>query len=394
MTMSLGPPGLHGPELTRRASALLLGASTFASIFPSIFPSILAWILAALIGPSSALASTGPASERSGANQARVEADERVLIRILPRDDQLVARLRAELGLLGLEPRSLEVDEDRPPLGPDLLDQLELGHASAAIEIVISEHRVDLWVADGNTGKTLNRRLDLALDPAQADPRTVAIAAVELLRASRLELADPTDEGDESIPGWDQPPAMQAREGERPPQPSLPSLGAISLAPMVGGSPGGFGVTTHIELAGRWAPHDRFALRFSSWLPTLGNSITTTNGSVRMLTGMLFVEPQLRLPGGAKWFHPELGVGLGFALIGFEGTAREGLRDTRQLVGGFAGHTHLGLGFAVIPRLWIRLDGYVGVLLPQPQVKSPSDVTEATWGAPFGVGALGLEIWL
>lgn len=328
------------------------------------------------------------------AHASNTEADERVLIRVVPRDEQVVARLRAELGLLGLESRSLQVSEDSPPLGPDLLDLLEDGEASAAIEIVIGEHRIDLWVADGNTGKALNRRLDLALDPEQADPRTIAIAAVELLRASRLELGDTTPTSSDTIPGWTEEPATQVREGERPPaQPAPTSHGAISLAPMIGGSPGGFGITTHVELGGRWAPHDRFALRVSVWIPALGNSVTVTDGRVRMLAGMLFVEPQLRLP-SAKWFHSELGLGLGGALVGFEGTAREGLRSTTSVVGGFAGHAHLGLGFAVIPRLWIRLDGYVGVLVPKPQVKSPSDVVEATWGTPFGTGALGLEIWL
>jgi hypothetical protein len=320
------------------------------------------------------------------------EAEERVLIRVVPMDEQIAARLRAELGLLGFTAVPLELPEPHSALGSDLLDQLEAGSASAAIEIVRSEHRIDLWVADGNTGKALNRRLDLTLDPAQAEPRTIAIAAVELLRASRLELGE---EDNGAPPDTDDDPTKQARERERPPRDiTLPSQGALSLAPMLGGSPGGFGVTTHIELAGRWAPLERFALRFSLWIPTLGNSIGVSEGRVRMFVGMAFVEPQLRLPGGAKWFHPELGLGLGGAVVGFEGIAQEGLRSTTRIVGGFASHAHLGLGFAVIPRLWIRLDGYVGALVPRPDVKSTTDVTEATWGTPYATGSLGLEIWL
>jgi hypothetical protein len=342
--------------------------------------------LAALLGSTNAWIPPGEADADAVSHE--VEADERVLIRVVPHDEQIVARLRAELGLLGLASIELVVDPDHPPLGPDLLDQLE--DAGAAIEIVISEHRIDLWVADGNTGKALNRRLDLVLDPEQADPRTVAIAAVELLRASRLELGDTTTP---SEPALSPTSAPQIDEPERPPMPELPPVGAISLGPMVGGSPGGFGVTTHIELAGRWAPLDRFALRVSAWIPTLGNSIPITDGQVRMFAGMLFVEPQLRLP-SVQWFHPELGLGLGGAVISFEGIAREGLRTRKEVVGGFAGHTHVGLGFAVIPRLWIRLDGYVGIMQPRPEVKSSSNTVEATWGSPFGAGSLGLEIWL
>jgi hypothetical protein len=315
---------------------------------------------------------------------------------VVPDDDQVRARLRAELGLLGLTAVPLEVPEQTPTFGADLLDQLAVGRASAAIEIVVGEHRIDLWVADGNTGKALNRRLDLALFPEQADPRTVAIAAVELLRASRLELGDTGAERDgEAIADASDVP-RQARERERPPRDlDLPSNGAISLAPMIGGSPGGFGVTTHIELAGRWAPLDLFALRFSVWIPTLGNSIAVPDGRVRMFVGMAFIEPQVRVPEGKlKWFRPEFGLGLGGAVVGFEGFAREGLRSATTVLGGFSGYGHLGFGFAVVPRFWIRLDGYVGVLAPRPEVKSTTNETQATWGSPFATGSLGLEIWL
>jgi hypothetical protein len=317
---------------------------------------------------------------------------------VVPHDEQLAARLRAELGLVNLDAVALELPV-QPTLGPDLLDELPKGNASAAIEIVISEARIDVWVADGITGKVLNRRLDLVSDPDQGDPRTVAIAAVELLRASRLE-PGPTVEVVEVEPPTpatpdpsDKPSDLLPFDRTRKPV-ELPSVGAISLAPMVGGSPGGFGVTTHIEIAGRWAPTPRFALRVSAWIPALGNKIEVTDGLIRMFVGMAFVEPQLRLPGGIAWFHPELGLGLGGAVVGFDGTAREGLRNDIQVLGGFAGYGHVGLGFAVVPRLWLRLDGYVGTVQPRPKVKSIANVVEATWGSPFATGSVGLEIWL
>jgi hypothetical protein len=325
-------------------------------------------------------------------------ADERVLIRVVPDDEQIHARLRAELGLLGLTPVLLELPSQTPTLGPDLLDKLSDESASAAIEIVIGPNRIDLWVADGNTGKALNRRLDLSLDPEQSDPRTVAIAAVELLRASRLELGESVPRPPDPVtpnpvtPDDSDDPSKQPFTGERPV--AAQPTGAISLAPMVGGSPGGFGVTTHIELAGRWAPFDRFALRVSAWIPALGNSVGVTDGRVRMFVGMAFLEPQLLLPNKVKWLHPELGLGLGGAVVGFEGIAREGLRSTTQIVGGFAGYAHAGFGFAVVPRLWIRLDGYVGTVQPQALVKSADQTVQATWGLPFATGSLGLEIWL
>jgi hypothetical protein len=340
--------------------------------------------------PTGPTATTEPGSP-SPASDPRLAAP--VLVRVLPSDERVVARLRAELALLDLSVLVDEPGDDATALGPELLEQLPRAQASAAIEIVVGDTRIDLWVADGATGKTLHRRLDLESDPDPREPRTLAITAIELLRASRLEvveIVEPSPPPAEADPSDD----PNLRPDPPPRSPTLQSTGALSLAPMVGGSPGGFRVTTHVELAGRWVPLPRFALRVSAWIPTVGNSVPVTDGRVRMFVGMAFIEPQLRLPGGVAWLHPVLGLGLGAAVVGFEGIADEGLRSETRVLAGFAGHTHLGLGFAVIPRLWIRVDGYLGTVQPRPQIRSATGQVEATWGLPFATGSLGIEIWL
>jgi hypothetical protein len=321
---------------------------------------------------------------------------ELVLTRVLPGNPQVTARLHAELGVSGLEGATIEIADDLPALAIDLLDRVTAADASAAIEIVFGRNRIDIWVADANTGKTLNRRFDLILDPGFAEPRTLAIAAVELLRTSRLELAAASTEPVPAEPV--EQPALnpQVTEDERPPADrgvELPrSRGALSLAPVVGGSPGGLGLTTHIEIAGRWAPGRRFALRTSLWIPTLGNRVVDELDAARVLTLQLFVEPQLRLPGGAPWFHPELGLGLGAALTVIQGEPAPGGRGRNPVLPGFTAHTHLGLGFELTPRFWFRVDGYVGIVQPQPRVLFIDEVV-AVWGLPFGTGSIGLEVW-
>ncbi|PRP97484.1 hypothetical protein ENSA5_33770 [Enhygromyxa salina] len=316
--------------------------------------------------------------------------DELVLTRIVPADDSVAARLRAELGVIGLETEDLDISAEAPTLGPELLDRLAPAGASAAIEIAFGSGHVDVWVADGSTGKTLTRRFDLD----QAEPRTLAIAAVELLRASRLEFAPPpaaqhsTDDSSEQATERERPPGD---EGPNPPDRAM--RGSLSLAPMIGGSPGGLGLSTHTEIAGRWAPRERFALRIALWVPTLGNRVANEQGGARVFVGMAFVEPQLRLPGGAPWFHPELGLGLGAAVTGIVGEASEGLRSNTTALGSFAAHTHVGLGFEIVPRLWVRADGYVGILQPQPRVIFIDEVV-ARLGMPFASGSLGVEIWI
>jgi hypothetical protein len=348
------------------------------------------------IAPSPPTESVEPApTEAQPEPEPATENSELVLTRVLPANAQVTARLHAELGVSGLEGATIEIADDLPSLGIDLLDRAAAANASAAIEIVFGRNRVDIWVADANTGKTLNRRFDLILDPGLAEPRTLAIAAVELLRTSRLELAEVAIEPDEP----ESPP--QATENERPPQERAAALppprGSLSLAPIVGGSPGGLGLTTHIEVAGRWAPRKRFALRTSLWIPTLGNRVVDGLEAARVLTLQLFIEPQLRLPGGAPWFHPELGLGLGGALTVIQGQPSPNSIPQRPVLPGFSTHAHLGLGFELSPRFWFRIDGYAGIVQPQPRVVFRDDENVdhvvATWGLPFGSGSIGFEVW-
>lgn len=333
-----------------------------------------------------------PPSEDPSSSQSA--EDGLVLTRVVPDDNRVAARLGAELYVVGLETEWIDVDPAAPPLGPDLLEHVEAAGASAAIEIIIADDRIDVWVADANTGKTLNRRFDLALDPGLAEPRTLAIAAVELLRASRLELEvrrEPEDDPSD--------PSEQVQEDERPPVPPepepLPPNGALSLAGVLVGSPGDVGLVGQVEIAGRWAPaRRRFGLRAGLWLPTLGNRVGEQD-EVRVLTMLGFVEPQLRLPGGAPWFHPELGLGLGLALTIYQAADED--FDGEGVLPGFVAHTHLGLGFELTRRVWLRADGYFGLVQPQPRIRLRNEVgaevVVARWGLPFGAGAIALEVW-
>lgn len=374
-----------------RARAVAAGVNPLVRARFALVASVgLAWLL----GVPDAAAAPPAESVTTAAEPAPVQA-ELVLTRVLPANPQVTARLHAELGVSGLEGEVIDIGDDRPLLGVDLLDRVAEADASAAIEIVFGRNRIDIWVADANTGKTLNRRFDLILDPGFAEPRTLAIAAVELLRTSRLELAEASNPPAGETPAPES--NHQAMEDERPPNEQgglgvQRSRGALSLAPVIGGSPGGLGLTTHIEVAGRWAPGRRFALRTGLWIPTLGNRVVDELGAARVLTLQLFVEPQLRLPGGAPWFHPELGLGLGAALTVIQGEPNPGGRPQNPVLPGFTAHAHLGLGFELSQRFWLRVDGYAGIVQPQPRVLFIDEVV-AVWGLPFGTGSIGLEVW-
>lgn len=360
------------------------------SLGRAILPLGLSSLLSFSLLPS--LAHGAPPGQGASPETEPETAREQVWIRVSPARADVHGRVEAELGLIDFDAAPLEIEADAGTLGPDLLDHLAGGPATAAIEIILSEDRVDLWVADAQTGKVLNRRLDPG-----SDARTVAIAAVELLRASRLEIEGrPAPELDPRPDPDPEPEPEPEPQPDPEPEPERPLLGSLGVAPVLTGSAGGLGPTAHIEIGGRWRPNNRlFALRSAIWVPTLGNRIADDRGVARVFIGMLFVEPQIRVPTGVPWFHPVFGLGVGGAVIGIVGEAAEdsGVRSNRAVLGSFIAHGHTGFGFAVSNRVWLRLDGYLGIAQPRARVLFVDDVV-ASWGLPWGGGSLGVEIWL
>ncbi len=98
-------------------------------------------------------------------------------------------RLEAELLDLGVEVRIIE-PELNEPVGRATLEELaRQAGAFAAIRIVPVAAEVEVWVADRVTGKTVVREiLHGSGDQANFDD-AIAVGAVELLRASLLEVA-------------------------------------------------------------------------------------------------------------------------------------------------------------------------------------------------------------
>ncbi|HXJ23595.1 MAG TPA: hypothetical protein VMT03_25490 [Polyangia bacterium] len=107
---------------------------------------------------------------------------------------EALVRLRGELVAAGFEAEVLEL-----PLGADVRESLERlsppaanAHSTTALVAVVASAdpgSAELWVIDRVTGKTVVRRVNAASpDPSRA-AEVLAVRAVELLRASFLELA-------------------------------------------------------------------------------------------------------------------------------------------------------------------------------------------------------------
>jgi hypothetical protein len=102
---------------------------------------------------------------------------------------EAVTRLRAELGDAGFD----VIEVDRAPGDPrddvERRDGREESFATVSMNRAGSGASADIWISDHVSGKTLVRRLRVGAAPNAA--AVLAIRALELLRASLLEVAEP-----------------------------------------------------------------------------------------------------------------------------------------------------------------------------------------------------------
>jgi hypothetical protein len=135
-------------------------------------------------------------------------ADERPRIAVVMDHERqpLAARIGTELGTMGFE--AVVLLEVATSLR-ELAELTRRADAVAGAWISADEHGIRVWVVDRTTDKTLTRELPAAPELE----RTLALRAVELLRASLLELALPA-----------------ARKGEREATPSLLQAAGVPKA--------------------------------------------------------------------------------------------------------------------------------------------------------------------
>jgi hypothetical protein len=133
------------------------------------------------------------------------------------RIEEASVRLGAELSAAGFEVIVLEAKR-----GVDARSQVERvaldppPFATIAITRTPEGAAADVWVADRLSKKTVVRRIEQAELESEAPPRALAIRAVELLRASLLEVeADPSAKLPDDVSRW-----MRSAEPQPAPPPA------------------------------------------------------------------------------------------------------------------------------------------------------------------------------
>jgi hypothetical protein len=212
---------------------------------------------------------------------------------------QVTTRISAELSAAGFE--VVEIDAPPDSTSRDMVEAPSKAVATFAVERVGNRPAVDVWLADRVTGKTTVRRLDLQIGSSERAVAILAIRAVELLRASLLEIVVPpkaeTGQPSESVPS---DVATFVRDTSTPlrkaPSGLFGGVGIEMDAAMIHGF-SGIGPAAGLALRGSWGLPSGLAARIT-------------------LAG-LELGPALRAPGGTAACGQEIGVveGIYFARL-------------------------------------------------------------------------------
>ncbi len=351
----------------------------------------------------------------------------RILLVVEGEPGALFRRLQAELEQLGFSVRAEQQG------GTSLAERAGRVGANAAIRVPRSRNAVEVWVADPEGDTSILKEVIIAKERPKrggADDAVIATRAVELLRASFLEIhlempelpppeapaSSPsgTDGGEAPDAGAPPvsdaggvPPARTGAPAPRAPAPRTPSLppadsgrqqsplgngSELRLVGVVAGSasPGGVPADGHLGLGLSldFSPH--WSASGLVLTPSVFSQLDGNEGSavIHMSLGLL----ELAWTGGTR-LEPVLGAGAGVAWLITEGEAASGFQA--QADGGLVGLGALraGLGWQLSDSVRAALDGRVGVTTSRVAVRFDNREV-AEWGRPLLLLSAGVEVRL
>lgn len=241
-------------------------------------------------------------------------------------DATIIATLRAELTALGL--RALVVPRgERETTPSDLTEAARRNRAIAAFRVLVDERKVEVWLADRVTGKVLLREVLMTKDSghAETEESTVVARAVELLRASLLELdIDDRPSGDfvapESLPPTLQVPSVASvkRTVERGPRFGLTTSATLLAATSRAAISAGLG------LALQWYAADRFLVLARLTVPFSGSTYRAAQGRAELTPRFTSMGLRWTTAQWANRLQASLESGVGLLLIDAVGIAGPG----------------------------------------------------------------------
>jgi hypothetical protein len=238
-----------------------------------------------------------------------------------------------------------------------------------------------VWIADRATGKVVLRETFAEGEGGKVDERVVIVQAMELLRASLMELDAPHPPRGEVAAS----PALAAAVGAVPTRERF----FIDLAPAVVASPGGAGPSLGASIA--------LGVR-ASWIGAgllAGTTVTParlvrTIGTAELTTRWIGAEAVAMLPPGSSRWKPRGGLGIAAVVTGLHGIAVAPRPSKDDSVVTVAPTIHADLGYVLTRNVRVSL-GAAGLvpLRYSTIVFAGEDV--GTYGRMLLIGSLGVE---
>jgi hypothetical protein len=330
------------------------------------------------------------------ARAGRAESAETSIAVVGPHAAALTGRLRAEFAALGLD--VVVVDGPSTPLTRVELEAVARREGAAlAVHATDSTDGVELTIVDRLTGKTLVREV-LARDRTSSDPdAVVALRAVELLRASLLEIQ--LGEQGEVTPTRELRQVAQLPAAAGPatnaantlPAPATESVVALALGGAIAGHAGVPGVVPALSADLWWQPTARVATGIWGLIPVGGANIERAEGTAELAT--FAFGSGLRFVFGGRDSRWTGGLGAGAAALWTNVTGKQAgpnyeLASARLVtVGPYA---EAALAFHFTRAFAVRAEFRSAVTFPDATVEfAGREVAEL--GRPFLAGGLGLE---
>jgi hypothetical protein len=301
-------------------------------------------------------------------------ADARVLL-VRPPDaarevSAALVRVQGELTADGFEVVSLEAAPGTT--SAMAMDQAESQATSTTVGLFLSADgkSAELWVVDRLTNKTVVRRVATGDESQNVLPEVLAFKAVELLRASLLELVVERNAAAAS-PAPSPIAKQRATEWAARPLQRVPRF-AIETGAAAIWSPGQVDAAFESVARGRFAPIPRFHLRLSFVGLGTRSQVKGTGGSAQVaqwwgLAEGVFVpfpEPALR---------PFFSLGVGTLHVGVKGAAAFPYRAVQASEWALLADAGFGLGLRLASRLELAAEGHALWAMPEPIVRFVSD---------------------
>jgi hypothetical protein len=282
---------------------------------------------------------------------------------------EALVRLRGELLAAGFEAEVLEL-----PLGADVRESLERlapatgnSHAATALVAVVASPEpgsAELWVIDRVTGKTVVRRVNAGTADTTRAAEVLAVRAVELLRASFLELAiAPANEAAAPVPAapvverW----ATESLE-ERDWTWAIEAGGATAMS--VQGPWNAFLAVARFERA--FGQHFCARLAFTG-LGTPGR-VNTRTGWDEVSPSVLLAEAVVRFRRGRR-LQPQISAGGGAMRLNVDANETDPIQGLGGTRWGAAGDLGLGMRMPLSRhRFEIGLEAHALLAQPYPTV--------------------------